>query len=806
MSKIAIAQITIADLSDPIVSGLAPSNPVNDMLWLDTSVSPNVLKRYSNGAWMVVNDTSSLVERITSAEQKITDDAIVSTVRTSTQYKNDLSGKVDNSKLEEYSTIKQTSDAITSAVSGVQVGGRNLLQNNYISSEFRSDSTAELEPISSWAENFVNSAEFAKIFEAGVQYTFSFDYEITAVYEDKTYSSSEHALGFLLYSPSNPTGLPDTDLRAWRKTGVGTKGHVSKSFVLNEIISDAKILIYTNRYTNGWWDTVKFSNIKIERGNKATDWTPAPEDTDGKIDTVNNSVSQVQQTADKINWLVASGDSVSNMQMTSEAYTLISENITLTADKINVVADDINLAGNNTVKITSADQITAEAAKNIDLSANESVKVTAAKINAVANDIDLSGNNTVRISSADQIDISALNNLNLSSNGTITSIVGDVNKAQSAADTAKTAADKAQSSVDNLEVGGRNYIRNGNFSDGENHWEQWGSPTTKEVVEVSSKHWLHIAGNADLEFQGVSQVLPFMRNEPLVVSFTAYASAENTALMLLIHQIGLNNDPQICNIYTLGTTPKRYSKMFTSADDATKTTFGLMLGPRKNANDVYITDIKFERGNRVTDWTPAPEDTDGKIDNAQTAADNAQTTANGAQTAADNAQTAADNAQTTANGAKTAADNAQTTADGAQTAADNAQTTANGAKTAADNAQTTANGAKTAADNAQTAADGAQASADNAQNTATAARTATEQLQVSVEGVLEQTVDGVRIGKRINGQTAPNSLFAGPDGIDVCVENRAVSSFRSDYIKLLGMQIRVPEGIGGLIISSFTED
>lgn len=123
----------------------------------------------------------------------------------------------------------------------------------------------------------------------------------------------------------------------------------------------------------------------------------------------------------------------------------------------------------------------------------------------------------------------------------------------------------------------------------------------------------------------------------------------------------------------------------------------------------------------------------------------------------------------------------------------------------ADDAQTAADGAQASADNAQTAANGAQASADNAQNTATAARTATEQLQVSVEGVLEQTVDGVRIGSRINGQTAPNSLFAGPDGIDVCVENRAVSSFRSDYIKLLGMQIRVPEGIGGLIISSFTE-
>ena len=487
-------------------------------------------------------------------------------------------------------------------------------------------------------------------------------------------------------------------------------------------------------------------------------------------------------------------------------------------------------------------------------------------------------------------------------------IVGDVSKAQRAADTAKTAADRAQSSVDNLAVGGRNYIRNGNFSAGENHWAQWGSPTTREVVEMSGKHWLHIAGNADLEFQGVSQVLPFMRNEPLAVSFTAYASAENTALTLLIHQMGLNNDPQIYNSYTLGTAPKRYSKTFTSADDATKATFKLMLGPRKSANDVYITDIKFERGNKATDWTPAPEDTNSRIDDAQTAADRAQSDIDGMAIGGRNLVlksdaekgparnnqydiaanrfiageyyacsvemkspsersvdvylnddsgtnrinipfsrwlgvkltpdwvrysfvykanrdfdypgkdrivlraygTTADTADISVRRVKVEKGNKATdwTAapedtdgkiDNAQSTADNAQTTANGAQTAADNAQT-------AADNAQTTANGAQASADNAQNTASAARTATEQLQVSVEGVLEQTVDGVRIGRRINGQTAPNSLFAGPDGIDVCVENRAVSSFRSDYIKLLGMQIRVPEGIGGLIISSFTGD
>lgn len=213
-------------------------------------------------------------------------------------------------------------------------------------------------------------------------------------------------------------------------------------------------------------------------------------------------------------------------------------------------------------------------------------------------------------------------------------------------DKAQTAADKAQTSVDDLEVGGRNYIRNGDFSDGENHWEKWGSPTTKEVVEISGKHWAHIVGDANLSFQGIAQNLSFIRNEPLVLSFTAYSSVENTSLQMIIHQRGANNDPQIGNNWLLSTSPKKYYKAFTSADDATKTSFGLMLGPYKNANDVYITDIKFERGNKATDWTAAPEDTDGKIDNAQTAADNAQTAADAAQSTADSANKLALSAST----------------------------------------------------------------------------------------------------------------------------------------------------------------
>ena len=42
---------------------------------------------------------------------------------------------------------------------------------------------------------------------------------------------------------------------------------------------------------------------QLEIGNKATDWTPAPEDTESKITTLS---TQYTQLADRFNWLVTS--------------------------------------------------------------------------------------------------------------------------------------------------------------------------------------------------------------------------------------------------------------------------------------------------------------------------------------------------------------------------------------------------------------------------------------------------------------------------------------------------------------------
>ena len=94
----------IDDLGDGAhISDTAPTEFVQDRLWLDTSVSPSLLKRCEYDAesdsysWETVNDTAglskfanTLQQRIAKAEEKITDDSIVSTVTSSSTYQNQL--------------------------------------------------------------------------------------------------------------------------------------------------------------------------------------------------------------------------------------------------------------------------------------------------------------------------------------------------------------------------------------------------------------------------------------------------------------------------------------------------------------------------------------------------------------------------------------------------------------------------------------------------------------------------------------------------------------------------------------------
>ena len=70
-----------------------------------------------------------------------------------------------------------------------------------------------------------------------------------------------------------------------------------------------------------------------------------------------NSISTVSQTANKINWLVKSGTSSSNMTLTDKVYSLVSSNINLTADHINLHG---YVTANNGFSIDAAGNMTAQ--------------------------------------------------------------------------------------------------------------------------------------------------------------------------------------------------------------------------------------------------------------------------------------------------------------------------------------------------------------------------------------------------------------------------------------------------------------
>lgn len=72
--------------------------------------------------------------------------------------------------------------------------------------------------------------------------------------------------------------------------------------------------------------TYCFYNMQLETGKICSDWTPNPADVD---DDLENATSIAQQAADKFSWIVKSGTSSSNFEITDRLMNLVSANINL---------------------------------------------------------------------------------------------------------------------------------------------------------------------------------------------------------------------------------------------------------------------------------------------------------------------------------------------------------------------------------------------------------------------------------------------------------------------------------------------
>ena len=115
----------------------------------------------------------------------------------------------------------------------------------------------------------------------------SFDYEFS---EDASVSQEDRQASGLI-------GMNVSPWNRWAKIpnpNTGLKGHVEASTTIKGNIVSSHTLGYRMDYFIG---NVTITNLKLEIGNKATDWTPAPEDIDNDIDAVNEIASDAQSTA-----------------------------------------------------------------------------------------------------------------------------------------------------------------------------------------------------------------------------------------------------------------------------------------------------------------------------------------------------------------------------------------------------------------------------------------------------------------------------------------------------------------------------
>lgn len=214
----------------------------------------------------------------------------------------------------------------------------------------------------------------------------------------------------------------------------------------------------------------------------------------------------------------------------------------------------------------------------------------------------------------------------------ITSAVSRISANESSISTLEQTANGLNVKIDALEFGGTNLLRGtGNISPltspatwANAKWRSGGTTTTgttKTVVDVSDvpngniKKGFKISVTTAGDNNVAQDAVPVLIGKQYILS--CYAKGTGTLRL----QVG--KSPYSSISYTLSSVANwtRYTYIFTAGDGngASGNNTNVYLSNR-GVGDLYICGMKLEKGNRATDWSPAPQDvTDASDEAAKTA-------------------------------------------------------------------------------------------------------------------------------------------------------------------------------------------
>lgn len=171
-----------------------------------------------------------------------------------------------------------------------------------------------------------------------------------------------------------------------------------------------------------------------------------------------------------------------------------------------------------------------------------------------------------------------------------------------AAKQAYNKANNAQSSIDNLEIGGRNLlqIRNwGRYAGGNVH---------KDIKNVTIDGYTFTATGNPTDLIGFKVPV-----EPGNITISGKTGLVSQTIYYTVYDSN-HSVVQAQRNSKVTTEDGRFVLMLTMPSGASELHIGFGYYPYSSASGEYtVSNLKIEKGNKATDWTPAPEDVDAGI-------------------------------------------------------------------------------------------------------------------------------------------------------------------------------------------------
>ena len=421
------------------------------------------------------------------------------------------------------SALSSAKSYADSAVDNIEVGGRNLLTgvSSYTKDApfEKTDSRAD-----GWIvyQNIITSIEL----EAGKKYVLQAktDGNWTANHDTNGQDPSKKLVTLWLCSDTTNDFF---DMR--------------QGYVIFTPAVTAKYKLRVNQYSNGTDAyTIHLWDIKLEKGSKATDWTPAPEDTQSQIDNITE---------------ITTSHTTSISTMKGQISSLISEDTTIKGNY-----DALLSRYNATVATVDSMKTTIGEHTTVLNNQNDSITAVTTKANTIESNL---AGTTQTVSEV---------------KSNLAGTQERVTKVETSLTGLTTRVSSTETNLANLEIGGRNLVLD---SKPQKQGSSYAVVSRHLSVDLQAGVTYTISFCGRVVDGDGSLVVFLYRNDWKDSIQKSTKSKENTV-------ISWQFTPKISGAFQI----EAYS----------------FLSQGVAGGNVYLDWFKVEKGNKSTDWTPAPED------------------------------------------------------------------------------------------------------------------------------------------------------------------------------------------------------